>query len=282
MPRTLLAPGYIYSAAGNTEHLDYFVRQYLKFVDRYDDDLGLVQERKEMGRKIGYAFFHNLQRQYEEYCKPEFIPPVVTLGDKGFDWKYIEGSLNEDSVVYCAGLGTNITFEIELADTVGCQVHCFDPTPQAAEHTIPIARKNKKLSFHALGLFAVDSVLKFYKPPEPGLGSLSATNITYSDISIDAPVKRLTSVMRMLKHEHIDLLKIDIEGSEHGVVEDMLFMDLDVKQLCIEFDMPTPPWRVEATIRRLTLAGYELIEIWGLNCLFVKKSLLEDYQKKTL
>jgi len=276
MKRYLTVPGYIYSAAKDSEHLEFFVRQYLKHVDRYDDTIAESLERKEMGRRIGYAFFSALRHNHEQFCAMDEKPSLISLGDKGFDWKFIEGSLTPDSVVYGAGLGTNISFEQQLTEAVGCMVHCFDPTPQAAEYTIPLARANPKLAFHAVGLFAVDDVLKFYKPPEPGLGSLSATNITYSEISINAPVKRLSSVMRDLGHDHIDLLKIDIEGSEHGVIEDMLFMDLDVRQLCVEFDMPTPPWRVEATLRRLMLADYELLEIWGLNAVFAKKSLLRD------
>lgn len=271
MPRNPVVPGYIYSAAQGTEHLEYFERQYLKYVDRYDDNIGLDADRKEIGRKIGYAYFSALNHNREKFCAPETPPKLTALGDEGFVWKFLEGSLNEDSVVYCAGMGTNISFETALAAEVGCVVHCFDPTPQAAEYVVPIARKNEKLCFHAIGLFSIDGVTRFYKPPEPYLGSLSATNITYSDISIDAPVLRVGTVMRNLKHDHIDLLKIDIEGAEHGVIEDVLFAGLDVRQLCVEFDMPVPPWKVEATMRRLYVAGFELVDVWALNCLFVRR-----------
>jgi hypothetical protein len=74
--------------------------------------------------------------------------------------------------------------------------------------------------------------------------------------------------------QKIDYLKIDVEGAEHGLIQDMLFSGIEPDQVAVEFDMPVPPWIVEKTIRALLLVGYELVEIWSLNCLFVKKSLL--------
>lgn len=80
--------------------------------------------------------------------------------------------------------------------------------------------------------------------------------------------------MRRSRPQKIDYLKIDVEGAEHGVIQDMLFSGIEPDQVAVEFDMPLPPWIVEKTIWALLLAGYELVEIWSFNCLFVKKSLL--------
>ena len=38
--------------------------------------------------------------------------------------------------------------------------------------------------------------------------------------------------MRELGRDHIDVLKMDIEGSEYGVLEDVLY--LDIRQLLVE------------------------------------------------
>lgn len=274
MKRTLTAPGYIYSAGKDSEFLPFFERQYLKFVDRYDDEIADSPECKELGKKIGYAFFHNLRHQWVAFSKDEEDLPFDSLGDKGFDWKFLKNTLNADSNIYGVGLGTNISFEQEIATHTGATVHCFDPTPQAAEYIIPLAKADPNIIFHPMGVFSLDGVVKFYRPTEKGLGSLSATNLTYSDISLEAPVKRLQTIMTHLGHSKIDYLKIDIEGAEHGVLQDMLFSGIEPDQIGVEFDMPTPPWIVEKTIRWLLLAGYEVVEIWGLNCLFAKAGVI--------
>lgn len=46
--------------------------------------------------------------------------------------------------------------------------------------------------------------------------------------------KCMLSIMRELGHTQIDLLKIDIEGSEFSVIEDVLNNNVPVRQICVE------------------------------------------------
>jgi hypothetical protein len=41
--------------------------------------------------------------------------------------------------------------------------------------------------------------------------------------------------MRKLQHKKIDLMKIDVEGSEYEIVEDMIRSQIKPQQLLIEF-----------------------------------------------
>ena len=104
---------------------------------------------------------------------------------------------------------------------------------------------------------------------------MSALNLSYSQESIKGEVKTLPSIMAMLGHDHVDLLKIDIEGAEHTVIDSILKTETLPSQLCVEFDMPIPPWVIDATIRKLMLSDYLMVEVWGLNCLFVQRAFLD-------
>jgi predicted PolB exonuclease-like 3'-5' exonuclease len=52
---------------------------------------------------------------------------------------------------------------------------------------------------------------------------------------VKAPIKRLQTIMKELGHNHIDVLKMDIEGGEYEVIEDMLASSIKPKQLLVEF-----------------------------------------------
>ena len=55
----------------------------------------------------------------------------------------------------------------------------------------------------------------------------------YDIIQVDS----LKNIMQKLNHTHIDLLKLDIEGAEINVLDQMLDDNIFPTYLCIEFDL---------------------------------------------
>ena len=55
----------------------------------------------------------------------------------------------------------------------------------------------------------------------------------YDIIEVDS----LKNIMQKLNHNYIDLLKLDIEGAEINVLNQMLNDNIFPKYLCIEFDL---------------------------------------------
>jgi hypothetical protein len=75
---------------------------------------------------------------------------------------------------------------------------------------------------------------------------------------------------------HIDLLKMDIEGFEYAVIDDILAHRLDVRQICVEFHCDTQI-RVSYTrlhvlryVLRLIVAGYRLVHWTNSEFTFVR------------
>jgi FkbM family methyltransferase len=56
----------------------------------------------------------------------------------------------------------------------------------------------------------------------------------YSDKYYMVEVDSIKNIMMELNHHHIDLLKLDIEGSEIKVLEQMINDNIFPKYLCIE------------------------------------------------
>lgn len=78
-------------------------------------------------------------------------------------------------------------------------------------------------------------------------------------------MKRLGTIADMLGHEHIDILKMDIEGAEYDIVQDIAeTAGLDFGQILIEFQHSFPSVTVEDTrdaVGTLNKCRYEIFHI---------------------
>ena len=73
---------------------------------------------------------------------------------------------------------------------------------------------------------------------------------------INVNVKKLKSLMKEYGHTKIDLLKMDIEGNECDVIENMLNDKIYPKYLAVEFDNI---FKKENTKKLLENNGYKLL-----------------------
>jgi hypothetical protein len=78
--------------------------------------------------------------------------------------------------------------------------------------------------------------------------------------------------MKKLGHAHIEMLKIDIEGSWGQVLNGMLESGITPRTVCVEFDSPAPLGRVRAMTKALQAAGYVLARRDKENCVFIRKA----------
>jgi FkbM family methyltransferase len=138
--------------------------------------------------------------------------------------------LSKNSVVYSFGIGNDVTFDTSIIEHTGCTVHAFDPTTKAVEW-IKLQPKINNFFFYDLGLSNFDGIAKFTPPPEAGWVSFSEN----TNGSISFPVKKLSTIMKKLNHNKLSCLKMDIEGSEYGVLKDIIDERIDVDQICLEF-----------------------------------------------
>ena len=185
------------------------------------------------------------------------------LGNAGACWCVCPQGLSASSVVYSAGVGEDISFDLALIQCFGVQVHAFDPTPQSIEW-LQNQRVPPEFVSHAYGVAGFDGRCAFLPPENPTHVSHTIVKRESSRPAIEVPVQRLGTLMKMLGHNHIDLLKMDIEGAEYGVLTDMLACRIPVKQMLVEFHHRWPRIGVEKTkqaTRALNAAGYRIFNV---------------------
>lgn len=202
-------------------------------------------------------------RGEELFLGAELHAPKVRLGNDGAAWCVLSDVLTADSVVYSVGIGEDISFDVELITRFGVHVHAFDPTPRSLAWL-----KGQKLPDgfepHAYGLADRDGTMTFLPPEDAKHVSYTSISEGRTGVSTEAPVQRLSSIMASLGHSVIDLLKMDIEGAEYAVIEDILSSHTPVRQLLVEFHHSWPSIgvrRTQATLRQLRTNGYRVFDV---------------------
>ena len=217
-------------------------------------------------KALRYRIFYGaLLRRYE----------LVELGNRatGCQWRFCPNDLNANSVIYSGGVGRDVTFEHALVKNYGSKIVLFDPSPTGLETMALPENKIPQFTHHAVGLAGNCGTLKFAPPKEAHEGSWFMADTDTA--TIEVPCVDLATLMARNGHTHIDLLKIDIEGAEYGVLDDLLRRKLRVRQVLVEFHhQMLPGVRRSQTIRailKMVAAGYQLIDQYGSNHAFYRQ-----------
>ncbi len=215
------------------------------------------------------------------HFRPQVRCSLLRVGGRpGADygaWTLCPDGLAPDSVVYSFGIGNDISFDLDLIRRYGVRVYAFDPTP-ASHRWLATQATPDAFVVHDYGLADYDGTAPFYVPAHPEHVSHSMLSASHTrDEALEVPVHRLGTVMAMLGHTHIDLLKMDIEGTEYAAIADLTASDLDVRQLLVEFhhrfDTVSPERTAEA-VRSLAAAGFQIAHVSprGEEYTFVRRS----------
>ncbi|MDH5621376.1 MAG: FkbM family methyltransferase [Gammaproteobacteria bacterium] len=200
----------------------------------------------------------------ELWLKPE----VGHRTEKTAEWTYIVDRLGPDSVVYSLGVGDNIDFDLGIIERFGASVFAFDPTPYAKEW-IENRDLPDRLVFKPWAASAEDGSLRLYRRVSKR-GKKAKVMWTAegeagdSSDYIDAPAYTVRTMMEKLGHEKVDLLKMDVEGAEYGILDGLKLASHPPEQLLVEFHHRFPgigKERTAAAIRGLAKIGYKIFDV---------------------
>lgn len=166
-------------------------------------------------------------------------PDVQLHAVKAGGWWFHPDALGQDSIIWSLGVGEDVDFDLALIRRFQLRVEAFDPTPSSVEWLTAQAMPGN-FHFHPWAVTARDGVLKMY-PRVKKDGSKSS--VMYSmvaddasrDDAIEVPAFCLGSIQAKLGQQRLDLLKMDIEGAEYDVLENLLDSPVKPRQLLVEF-----------------------------------------------
>jgi FkbM family methyltransferase len=217
-------------------------------------------------KNLRYRIFYNLFMNREH--------KIIALGDpRGMcQWNICAEGLGPGSVVYSGGLGTDVSFEHDLVKQFGCELVLYDPSPIGTD---TMSRPENKLpQFHYFPVALAGRCGRLSMAgPKPGEFAWFPRNDGSGSLEVECI--NLPSLMKKNNHTRIDLLKLDIEGSEYEVLDDLLEYRIPVRQVCVEYHHGILPGfkrgQTIASILRLISHGYSMIDQAGNNHTFIRR-----------
>jgi len=222
-----------------------------------------------MGRLLGkMKLLAKVAMGTEFLVQPDIDCATERFGSEYGGWEIITSDIDSDSIVYSFGVGEDASFDVGLIEKFDLTVFAFDPTPRSIEWA---ATQSLPQSFvmHPFGIASFDGDVQFNPPDNPEFVSHTLLDRPSTERqAISVPVKRLSTILKELGHDRIDILKMDIEGAEYDVVEDMKQNDIRPNQILIEFHHRFQNVGVEKSrnaIQQIKSMGYELFAVSSSN-----------------
>lgn len=214
--------------------------------------------------------------------RPDIQIPVDTLNPGHQAWYLAKNSLVPGDVAYSLGLADNIAFDLELIAKFQVELHGFDPTPESQAY-LSTCQLPATMHVHAVAIAGHEEGLLFKRPVAGCAGAHIDPGA--EGASYRVPSQRLSTIMRELGHDRLALLKMDIEGSEYEVIDDIVEQQLQIDQILVEFHhrfRGIGLGRTREAVRRLRQAGYRIFHVspWCEEYAFIKNGAVPDAPRR--
>lgn len=152
------------------------------------------------------------------------------LGTSYGGWTIDIDSIEDNDVIIDAGLGEDVSFDMELSKLKRVRIVGVDPTLKSHNYIEKLKLKNFLLVKKAIWKEDNKKIF-FYENSNPDWVSESSYS-DHSNVSKDNFHEVETiSFNQLIENYKPSLIKMDIEGSEYDVLEQCL----GIKQICVEF-----------------------------------------------
>ena len=221
-------------------------------------------------------------------------PYIASLGSD-YGRKYVVTSiLGPKPLLVSGGVGEDITFDVEFVSKFSANAVLIDPTPRAIEHISAVRNRfgkqnlslysengkqspesydltklnSNNLTFHPYALLDSTRKVKFFEPPMSDHVSYSIQNIqnkfsakgSFIEVFAIGPKE----ILDLINNSNIDVLKLDIEGSEYEFLKSAFNVGLFPDQVLVEIDeLYFPSLRSRKIAKRIfrlfLVNGYKLV-----------------------
>lgn len=177
-------------------------------------------------------------------------------------------------IIYSFGVGNDVSFDVEAADLFGVPIFMYDPTPNVALFMKDF-EDNEHLIFKKEGIYSRDAEVKLYTSDKVLNSSLYPIHGKEKHEIVRC--RTLADFMAENGHDHIDILKMDVEGVSDEVLEQIMDeTQIRPKQIVTEFEIKgienplTYLPRILAVAQKLQDHGYLIF-----NQLLTRKATIE-------
>ena len=210
--------------------------------------------------------FRSLRRRFNEFRGKEIKLDIDCsvrsrfLGSEYGGWMIATDVLPATPIVFSVGIGGDITFDLAVISAFHAVVYGFDPTPKSISY-IESQSLPKAFHFVPIGLDGQDGTLTLHLPRADWDCYTREMNASDAVETVNCPVERFVTLANRCQVDSVDILKLDIEGSEYTSIPDILKTPIPVAQLLVELhydESPAQLKRARDLVALIRGAGYRL------------------------
>jgi FkbM family methyltransferase len=170
----------------------------------------------------------------------------------------------EQIVVYSCGVGKDISFDLEILKRYNqSKVYAFDPTPISI-NWIKGQNLPENFNFYPFGISNKIASEKMFFPKDytVSYGIFNWDKQNTDEIMVE--MQTIEEIATKNNHKFIDILKMDIEGSEFAVLNSIDFSRIQFGQILVEFHerfLENGSQILKQTIENLERNGYKCFAI---------------------
>lgn len=203
------------------------------------------------------------------------MPGLLELGSAYGGWILPAALIDSSWTCYLVGAGGDISVDLELVRDHGAKVRTFDAVAEFAQQAQAEGAGEQGFSAHHAAIACKDGPLRMTVSEDPRSRAVSAAGLGHSRRFIELPGRTLPSLMAELGDARIDLLKLDVEGSEYELLETIALDALGVKVFAVQLHHNGTVRDARALIARLRAQGYRPVACKPpLKVTFVRSALL--------
>ncbi len=221
-----------------------------------------------------------LRRRWFEFelerTKLRDVAGVISLGSTYGSWLVPGGLIGADWICYSVGAGGDVSFDLELIRRYGATVRAFEPVAGYVEEAIEEGRDEPRFSVHQAAITTKDGPIRMQVTHDPGSRSVSLAGLYESENFVELPGRTLPSMMSELGDDHIDLLKLDVEGGEYELIPQLDLRGLGVAVFAVQLHHTRSVAEARRLIAGLHDSGYEPVGcISAVKMTFARRDLID-------
>jgi FkbM family methyltransferase len=225
----------------------------------------------------------SLSRRWKEWRLPRGFE---RLGTKYGGWWIMSSAIRKNPLLIDCGLGNDISFTTAFLQQFGGRAIGIDPNPAAIEYCTQHSPPGMEIRPEAFWTKAGDT-LTFHLPrPVSQLpkgadgvsGSLIASHTYAGDSALQVRTTSLDEILQAAHLTECDVLKLDIEGAEYEVLNDLCATGKVrmARQLLIEFHHHCTSHTLQDTldaVAKVQSCGFNLCHTEDRNYIFLRQDI---------
>jgi FkbM family methyltransferase len=201
------------------------------------------------------------------FWKPQIALKVATVwhGNPKAGFYICPDLLPSQPVIFSFGVGDDISFDLAMMHKYNGTIEAFDPTPASVRFIQEQQSSLSRFHHHPYGLQKENGNKTFYFPRDPNFSGTVYQRWKQDTKNVEIlslPFRNFETIVSEFQPQRIDVLKMDIEGSEYDVLDDILNCKVPITQVLIEFHHRFPGRSLQDTktaIAKLKTKGYLLV-----------------------